>query len=120
MLHRWAPEVLPKGAISKAIGYAKNQWVALNRYVEDGILSIDNNLSERTLRMVAVGRNNWLFFGADSGGERAAIIYSLVASCKLCKIDPFAYFRHVLGRINTHPASRIIELTPPHWKLLAD
>ena len=120
LLHRWAPEVLPKGAISKAIGYAKNQWVALNRYVEDGILSIDNNLSERTLRMVAVGRNNWLFFGADSGGERAAIIYSLVASCKLCKIDPFAYFRDVLGRINTHPASRIIELTPPHWKLLAD
>jgi transposase len=79
-----------------------------------------NNLSERTLRMVAVGRNNWLFFGADSGGERAAIIYSLVASCKLCKIDPFAYFRDVLERINTHPASRIIELTPPHWKLLAD
>jgi transposase len=70
--------------------------------------------------MVAVGRKNWLFFGADSGGHRAAIIYSLVASCRLCKKDPFAYLRDVLKRINTHPASQISELTSPNWHPQAD
>jgi len=120
LLKAWVLEVLPQSPIGDAIGYAKGQWAALNRYTEDGILSIDNNLAERVLRTVAVGRNNWLFFGADSGGHRAATIYSLVASCKLCKKDPFAYLRDVLKRINTHPASRISELTPPNWQSPAD
>jgi transposase len=120
LMKAWVPEVLPKGPIGEAIGYAVGQWEALNRYTEDGILSIDNNLAERVLRMVAIGRKNWLFFGADSGGHRAAIVYSLVASCKLCKKDPFAYLRDVLKRINTHPASQILELTPPNWKPQAD
>jgi transposase len=111
----WVPQVLPKSPIGKAIGYAQGQWEALNRYADDGILAIDNNLAERTLRMVAIGRKNWLFVGHDNGGHRAAIIYSLVASCKLCGIDPFAYFRDVLTRINTHPARRIAELMPRNW-----
>ena len=115
-LEQWVPQVLPKSPIGQAIGYARGQWQALNRYTQDGLLSIDNNLSERVLRMVAVGRKNWLFVGHDNGGRRAATIYSLVASCKLCQIDPFAYLRDILKRINTHPASRIAELIPRNWK----
>ena len=115
-LEQWVLQVLPKSPIGQAINYARGQWEALNRYVGDGILSIDNNLSERVLRMVAIGRKNWLFVGHDNGGHRAAIIYSLVASCKLCGIDPFAYLRDVLERISTHPASRIAELLPRNWK----
>jgi len=112
----WAGEVLPKSPMGQAIGYARGQWQALTRYIEDGLLSIDNNLAERTLRMVAIGRKNWLFVGHDNGGHRAAVIYSLVASCKLCGIDPFAYLRDILARISTHPANRIAELLPRNWK----
>jgi transposase len=112
----WEPQVLPKSPIGQAIGYAQGQWQALNRYLDDGLLDIDNNLAERTLRMVAIGRKNWLFVGHDNGGHRAAIIYSLVASCRLCGLDPFAYLRDVLERISTHPASHIAELLPRNWK----
>ncbi len=66
--------------------------------------------------MVAVGRKNWMFAGSDAGGQRAAIIYSLVASCKLCQIDPFAYLRDVIERVSTHPAKHIAALTPRNWK----
>jgi transposase len=66
--------------------------------------------------MPLIGRKNWLFAGSDNGGKRAAVIYSLVASCKLCGIDPFVYLRDVLDRVSIHPASRIAELTPSGWK----
>jgi transposase len=112
----WKDRVLPKSPTGKAIRYALGQWTALTRYVDDPILEIDNNLAERTLRMVAVGRKNWQFAGSEAGAERAAVLYSLVAGCKLNGLDPFAYFRDVLGRISTHPASRIDELLPGHWQ----
>jgi len=118
LLDAWNLEVLPKSPIGKAVTYALNQWEALNRYLENGILSIDNSLSERVIKLVALGRKNWLFSGSDEGARRAAILYSLIASCKLCGIDPFLYLRDVLERINTHPANRIDELTPPQWKEL--
>ena len=118
LLQHWGPEVLPKSPIGKAVTYAVNQWEALNRYLENGILSIDNSVSERVIKLVALGRKNWLFSGSDAGARRAAILYSLIASCKLCGIDPFVYLRDVLERINTHPANRIDELTPPQWKEL--
>lgn len=118
LLESWGPEVLPKSPIGKAVTYALNQWEALNRYLDNGILSIDNSLSERVIKLVALGRKNWLFSGSDEGAQRAAILYSLIASCKLCQIDPFVYLRDVLERINTHPAHRIDELTPPQWKEL--
>jgi transposase len=101
--------------MGKAVNYSLNQWDALVRYVDDPILDIDNNLSERTLRMVVIGRKNYLFAGSESGAERAAVIYSLVASCKLHDIDPFWYFKDVLERISTHPASRIDKLLPCNW-----
>ncbi|MCX5644892.1 MAG: transposase [Phycisphaerae bacterium] len=118
LLESWSPDVLPKSPIGKAVTYALNQWEALNRSWENGILCIDNSLSERVIKLVALGRKNWLFSGSDGGAQRAAILYSLIASCKLCQIDPFLYLRDVLERINTHPANRIDELTPPRWKEL--
>jgi len=115
LLDGWSIEVLPKSPVGKAVGYALGQWEALNRYLEDGLLSIDNNLSERVLRHVVIGRKNWLFVGNEAGAERAAVIYSLVSSCKLCGIDPFAYLRDVLDRVSTHPAAKIELLIPANW-----
>lgn len=111
-----APHHLPKSPMGEAIGYARRQWRALTRYTEDGDFAIDNNASERALRMVAVGRKNWLFAGSDAGGRRAAILYSLIATCKRIGIDPFAYLRDVIARVSTHPMRRISELTPRGWK----
>ena len=107
--------VLPKSALGDALGYVQNQWLALNRFADDGRLAIDNNAAERALRGVAVGRKNWLFTGSEDGGKRAATIYSLIGTCKLLRIEPFAYLRDVLERLPTHPASRITELTPRGW-----
>jgi transposase len=117
-LDEYKNQVLPKSPIGKAISYSLNQWEALNIYVDDPILEIDNNLSERILRMVVIGRKNYLFAGSEAGAWRAAIIYSLVASCKLNEIDPFRYFRDVLARVSTHPADKIDELLPSEWKKL--
>jgi hypothetical protein len=108
--------VVPKSALGEATTYARNQWDALVRYVEDGRLDIDNNEVERSLRCVAVGRKNWLFAGSPAGGERAAVIYSLVSTCELLGIEPFAYLRDVLERLPTHPRERIAELTPRLWQ----
>jgi len=107
---------LPKSPIGKAVTYLLNQWDALLRYLDDPILEIDNNLSERTLRMVVLGRVNYLFADSEAWARRAANIYSLVASCKLNEIDPFAYFSDILVRISTHPADKIDELLPGNWK----
>jgi len=108
--------LLPKSAMGLAVGHSLNQWDALNCYVGNGALAIDNNKAERALRCVAVGRKNWLFAGSDLGGRNAAILYSLVASCKLHKVESWAYLRDVIGRVKTHPASQIAELLPANWK----
>ena len=115
-LDDYAPQILPKSPMGKAITYALNQWEVLNRYIDDPILDIDNNLSERTLRMVVIGRKNYLFAGSEAGAQRAAIIYSLVASCKLNGHDPFAYFNDVLRKVSTHPADKIDDLLPTNWQ----
>lgn len=109
-------QVLPKSPISEALGYALNHRAALTRYCENGRLSIDNNVSERALRRVAIGRRNWLFAGSDAGGRTAAVLYTLVATCREHGLDPFLYLRDVLLRIVTHPASRLDELLPDNWK----
>lgn len=114
-LEREAPTVLPKSPIGAAITYAKNQWKALCRFLEDGRLEIDNNRAERALRGIAVGRKNWLFLGNDAGGRRAAIIYSLIATCKDHGIDPWLYLRDVLTRLPTFRGD-LADLTPPAWK----
>jgi transposase len=82
--------------------------------IDDGRIEIDNDASERALRCVALGRKNFLFAGSDAGGERAAAIYSLIGTAKFNGIDPEAYLRYVLSRINEHPINKIVELLPWH------
>jgi transposase len=107
-------KVLDKGALAKAIDYALSNWTALMRYCEDGRLDIDNNAAERALRTVAVGRKNWIFFGNERGGKTAAVMYSLLATCKEHGVDPRTYLRDVLLRIGK--VSDVRELTPYGWK----
>jgi hypothetical protein len=114
-LERERPRVLPKSPIGQAIAYTLSNWEALVRYCEDGDLEIDNNGAERSLRGVAVGRRNWTFFGSDNGGRTAAVLTSLIASCKRLHIDPFAYLRDLFERISSHPRNRLEELLPDHW-----
>lgn len=101
-----------KSELAVAIRYATSRWPALTRYCDDGNLEIDNNAAERALRVVALGRKNYLFCGADAGGERAAAIYSLIGTAKLNGLNPEAYLRDVIGRIADHPANRLDELLP--------
>lgn len=107
--------VLPKSPLADALRYLDHQWRVLTRYVEDGRWAIDNNGAENQLRVVAVGRKNWLFAGSLEGARRTAVLYSLLQSCKLAGVSPFAYLRDVLLRVATHPQSRIDQLTPTGW-----
>jgi transposase len=109
-------QVLPKSPIAAAINYVLNQWEALKRYTTDGELHIDNNISERTLKLIGIGRNNWLFVGSDAGGQTAAVLFSFTATCKHLSIDTFAYLRDVLTRLPTQPAARLEELLPHRWQ----
>ena len=115
-LHAWMIESVSqidkKSDLAAAFHYSLNRWEALCRYTQDGRLEIDNNIAERSIRGIGTGRRNYLFFGSDSGGERAAIIYSLVETCKLNHIDPQRYLHYVLERIADHPINRIEELLP--------
>jgi transposase len=115
-LHAWMidtrAQVENKSTLATAFDYALNRWVQLSRYTEDGHLEIDNNIAERSIRGAGIGRKNYLFFGSDSGGERAAIAYSLIETCKLNHIDPQCYLEYVLERIADHPINRIEELLP--------
>ena len=118
-MHAWWKATLsklsPKSDVAVAIRYALERWSALLRYCEDGRIEMDNNAAERALRAVALGRKNYLFAGSDTGGERAAAIYSLLGTAKLNGIDPEAYLSSVLHRIADHPINRIAELLP--WNL---
>lgn len=108
-------EVLPKSPEGRAVHYTLKNWTALTRYCADGDLAIDNNATERAIRGVAVGRNNWVFFGSDQGGKAAAILRSFVASCERVGVDPFAWFKDILSRIASHPITRLAELLPHNW-----
>jgi len=115
-LHEWLQTTLAKlskkSDVASAISYALGRWHALMRYCDDGRIEIDNNAAERALRAVAVGRKNYLFLGSNSGGERAAAMYTLIGTAKLNGIEPEAYLRHVLERIADHPINRIADLLP--------
>ena len=99
--------------------YALNQWEALTRFLEDGELEIDNGATDRANRDIALGRDNWTFFGSDAGGKTAPVLRSFIASCKRCRVEPFAWFRDVLSRISAHSITRLGELLPENWKPLA-
>ena len=120
-LRQWMENTLrslsTKSETAGAIRYAISHWRALTRYVDDGKLEIDNNAAERALRAVAIGRKNYLFMGADSGGQRAASLYSLIGTAKLNGLDPAFYLRTVLATIAEHPINRIEDLLP--WNISA-
>ena len=101
-----------KSDLAGAIRYARSRWHALSRYLDDGRLEISNNAAENAIRPVALGRKNWLFAGSDSGGERAALFYTLIRTAQLNGVEPEAYLRDVLTRIGRHPINRLQELLP--------
>jgi transposase len=103
--------------IARAMNYSLERWPALTRFLDDGRICLSNNAAERALRGIAVGRRNWTFAGSDSGGRRAAAIYTLVETAKLNDVDPRAWLADVLARIADHPMSRIAELLPWNWKV---
>jgi transposase len=110
---------LPKSAVAVAIRYVTNHWAAFARYTEDGRLSLDNNLSERTLRLIAVGRSNWKFVGSAQAGERAAVHFSLVGTCRHLGLDAAAYLRDALPALHAvgdKPSPMQLEpLLPDVW-----
>jgi hypothetical protein len=101
--------------VAKAMDYMLRRWDTFSRFLDDGRICLTNNAAERALRGIALGRKSWLFAGSDRGGERAAAMYSLIATAKLNDVDPRAWLADVLGRIADHPASRLDELLPWHW-----
>lgn len=117
--HAWILEqqkiVLPKSPMGQAIQYALNHWHALLRFTTQGFLNIDNNAAERGLRVVAVGRKNYLFVGSDAGGRTAAVLYTMTQSCKRHGVDPFAYLSDVLARLPNTPADHLDQLLPDRW-----
>lgn len=122
--HTWLEDnqkrVLPKSSLAGAMAYALNHWKALNTYVQEGYLEIDNNRAERGIRPLAVGRKNYLFVGNTRGGQAAFIIYSLIETCKQHHVNPWLYFKDVLSRLSTHPYSKIDDLLPYYWKPLPE
>jgi transposase len=109
------PRHPPRGPMGEAIGYALGQWDALTLFLTDPHLPVDNNASERALRVAALGRKNFLFVGSDEAGENLAGLYSLIATCEANGVNPVEYLANVLLRVQTHPASRIDELLPHNW-----
>lgn len=107
----------PKSEMAKAIAYGRKRWTALTRFLDNGRLEIDNNIAERAIRSIAIGRKNWLFAGSKAGGERAAAIYTVIETCKLNGVEPQAYIADVIAKIaGNWPAARWDELMPWNWR----
>ncbi len=113
------PSALPKSPLGSAIGYASNNWDALKQYLDAGFLALDNNLSERTLRFVALGRNAWGVIGSEVGGQTAAVLYSVVGTCKHVGIDPFTYLREALPGLfalcENPTSAQLLDWLPDRW-----
>jgi transposase len=101
--------------LAKAINYMLRRWEAFTRFLDDGRICLTNNAAERALRCIPLGRKAWLFCGSDRGGQRAALLYTLIQTCRLNDVDPQAWLADILARIANHPASRLDELLPWHW-----
>jgi transposase len=118
--HQWLlaqrPEVLPKSPMGEAIGYALNNWEALRRYTEAGFLAIDNNVAEREMKKIAIGRKNWLSIGSPRGGQTAAVLFSITSTCQRLGVEPWAYLQDVLTRLPTTPANDHLDLLPDRWQ----
>ncbi len=117
-LEALAPGCLPKSPLGKAIRYTLAEWESLTRYLQDGRLEIDNNLTENAIRPSAVGKKNWLFIGHPEAGWRSAVIYSVIVSCRRRGIDPWEYVSDVLRRLPAMKHSEVPTLLPRCWKPL--
>lgn len=119
-LHNWLQAQLAKLSrnhdLTKAINYMLRRWPAFTRFLDDGRVCLSNNAAERALRCVPLGRKAWLFCGSDRGGDRTAVLYTLIQTARLNAVDPQAWLADVLARIADHPASRLYELLPWHWQ----
>lgn len=115
-LHAWLSDQCARlssgNDVAKAIDYMLKRWTAFTGFVNDGRICLTNNAAERALRGIALGRKSWLFAGSDRGGERGAIMYSLIVTAKMNGIDPQAWLAHALGTIAVHPANRLDQLLP--------
>ena len=118
-LHRWLGEQrgrLARGNdVARAIDYLLKRWAAFTRFLSDGRICLSNNAAERALRGIALGRRSWLFCGSDRGGQRAAVIYSLIVTAKMNDVDPHAWLTDVLARLAAHPVQRLDDLLPWNW-----
>jgi transposase len=118
--HKWLEaqrtEVLPKSPLGEALGYALNNWAALVRYTEAGFLAIDNNVAEREMKRIAIGRKNWLTVGSPRGGQTAAVLFSFTSTCQRLGVEPWAYLQDVLTRLPATPVGQLGDLLPDHWK----
>jgi transposase len=109
-------QVLPKSLIGKAIAYSLPRWDRLSLYTTDGRLQLDNNYIENAMRPIALGRKNFLFAGSNEGGNRLALFYSLLESCKKQQVNPWDYLKDVLERIPTVKTSQLRDMLPDKWK----
>jgi transposase len=108
--------VSSKTPLGKALHYMLVRWDAFARFLDDGRICLTNNAAERALRGVAIGRKSWLFAGSERGGERAAMIYTLIMTAKLNGVDAYAWLADALARIAEHPVQRLHELLPWRWR----
>ena len=115
-LNRLQSRYLPQSPMGQAISYTLNQWPTLERFLEHGEVEIDNNLVENAIRPTAIGKKNWLFFGSAEAGQRSAVMYTLIANCRLHGVEPYAYLKNVLERLPRTTNRHVAELTPLHWK----
>jgi transposase len=109
-------KAIPKSSISKALGYSIERWEKLSRYTENGILHIDNNPVENSIRPVALGRKNYLFAGSHEAAIRSGMLYSLLGTCKMHDIEPYAWLKNVLQQIADYPVNKVKELLPHRYK----
>ncbi len=119
-LEAWMTETRDKLSrghdLAKALNYMLRRWTSFTRFLSDGRICLTNNAAERALRGVALGRKAWLFCGSDRGGQRAAVLYSLIVTARMNDVDPQAWLADVLARIAEHPVQRLDELLPWNWK----
>jgi hypothetical protein len=118
--HAWLQQqradVVPKSPMGEALGYALNNWPALCRYTEVGFLEIDNNVAEREMKRIAIGRKNYLFVGSEKGGHTGAVLYSFTSTCHRLGVEPWAYLQEVLQRLPSTPPEQLAELLPDRWQ----
>ena len=105
--------------VAKAMNYMLKRWATFTRFLDDGRICLTNNAAERALRGIALGRKSWLFAGSDRGGERAAVMYTLIQTARLNDVDPQAWLADVLARINDHNIQGLDQLLPWNWKTAA-